>query len=83
MGFISLVDEIQLMLISSHHICIRSIGFRFLNDLSDVFPKSGATLVIPGIQEHRQVVEKDKFVFISPYVFIKCNMSECLEETGR
>ena len=25
MGFISLVDEIQFMLISSHHICIRSI----------------------------------------------------------
>ena len=26
MGFISLVDEIQFMLISSHHICIRSMG---------------------------------------------------------
>ena len=25
MGFISLVDEIQFMLISSHHICIRSM----------------------------------------------------------
>ena len=28
MGFISLVDEIQFMLISSHHICIRSILFK-------------------------------------------------------
>ena len=26
MGFISLVDEIQFMLINSHHICIRSMA---------------------------------------------------------
>ena len=30
MGFISLVDEIQFMLISSRHICIRSIYFSFI-----------------------------------------------------
>ena len=29
MSFISLVDEIQFMLISSRHICIRSIGVQY------------------------------------------------------
>ena len=29
MGFISLVDEIQFVLISSRHICIRTIEFKF------------------------------------------------------
>ena len=33
MGFISLADEIQFMLISSHHICIRSVRPSFFSRL--------------------------------------------------
>ena len=36
MGFISLVDEIQFMLISSCHICIRSISWNMLSRTYDV-----------------------------------------------
>ena len=36
MGFIALVDEIQFMLISSRHICIRSMAYQIVSCVANV-----------------------------------------------